>query len=44
MGEIMLFDTHSHINDKQFDEDVLEVLKRAQDAGVKNQVVVGFDS
>lgn len=40
----MLFDTHSHINAEQFDEDVLEVLQRAKDAGVENQVVVGFDT
>lgn len=40
----MLFDTHSHINAEQFNEDLQEVLQRALDAGVANQVVVGFDN
>lgn len=40
----MLFDTHSHINAEQFNEDLQEVLQRALDAGVENQVVVGFDN
>lgn len=40
----MLFDTHSHINAEQFNEDLQEVLQRSLDAGVANQVVVGFDN
>ncbi len=40
----MLFDTHSHINADQFNDDVQEVLDRALAAGVANQVVVGFDN
>ncbi|MGE7781981.1 TatD family hydrolase [Peribacillus sp. NPDC097264] len=39
----MLFDTHVHVNAEQFNEDLEEVIERAQDAGVKNMVVVGFD-
>lgn len=39
----MLFDTHVHLNVSHFDEDREEVLKRADDAGVSNMVVVGFD-
>lgn len=39
----MLFDTHAHLNAHQFAEDEAEVIKRAQEAGVSNMVVVGFD-
>ncbi|WP_046173298.1 TatD family hydrolase [Domibacillus indicus] len=39
----MLFDTHVHLNADQFQEDVEEVIKRAQEAGVSKMVVVGFD-
>lgn len=39
----MLFDTHTHINVKQFDGDVEEVVQRAREAGVKRMSVVGFD-
>ncbi|RIW29880.1 TatD family deoxyribonuclease [Bacillus salacetis] len=39
----MLFDTHVHLNAEQFDEDLEEVIGRAQDEGVRNMVVVGFD-
>ncbi len=39
----LLFDTHVHLNAEQYDEDVKEVIERAQEAGVKNMVVVGFD-
>ncbi|MBE6183207.1 TatD family hydrolase [Heyndrickxia ginsengihumi] len=39
----MLFDTHVHLNDEAFKEDLEEVIKRAQSVGVKNMVVVGFD-
>jgi len=40
---IMLFDTHAHLNDTQFNEDLQEVINRAQNEGVTNMVVVGFD-
>ncbi|OIJ20537.1 hydrolase TatD [Anaerobacillus alkalidiazotrophicus] len=39
----MLFDTHAHLNADQFEEDVEEVIERAQKQGVSNIVVVGFD-
>ncbi|MBO0961755.1 TatD family hydrolase [Neobacillus sp. MM2021_6] len=39
----MLFDTHVHLNDEQFNEDLEEVILRAQNEGVANMVVVGFD-
>lgn len=39
----MLFDTHTHINVKQFNEDVEEVIQRALDHGVTRMSVVGFD-
>ncbi|WP_366248399.1 TatD family hydrolase [Terribacillus aidingensis] len=40
----MLFDTHAHINDKQFAEDREEMLQRAKDAGVSRLVVIGCDA
>lgn len=39
----MLFDTHVHVNAEQFNEDLEDVIERAQEAGVNNMVVVGFD-
>ncbi|GLO64261.1 MULTISPECIES: TatD family hydrolase [Oceanobacillus] len=39
----MLFDTHVHLNAKQFEDDREKTIQRAYDAGVKNMVVVGFD-
>ncbi|CAH2717125.1 putative metal-dependent hydrolase YcfH [Neobacillus rhizosphaerae] len=39
----MLFDTHVHLNDEQYNEDLQEVISRAQKEGVTNMVVVGFD-
>ncbi|MDQ0177916.1 TatD family hydrolase [Bacillus chungangensis] len=39
----MLFDTHVHLNDEQFNEDVEEVIERARDNGVDTMLVVGFD-
>src|SRR5699024_10235762 len=39
----MLFDTHMHLNARQFSEDQKEVIERATDAGVTKMVVVGFD-
>ncbi len=39
----MLFDTHVHLNDEQYNEDVNEVIERAQREGVSHMVVVGFD-
>ncbi|MBS4221109.1 TatD family hydrolase [Bacillus sp. FJAT-49711] len=39
----MLFDTHVHLNDDQYAEDLDEVIARAKNAGVEYMVVVGFD-
>jgi len=39
----MLFDTHVHLNDSQFNDDIDEVIGRASAAGVAYMVVVGFD-
>ncbi|MBY7141596.1 TatD family hydrolase [Virgibacillus sp. NKC19-3] len=39
----MLFDTHVHLNARQFFEDRDAVIQRAFDAGVSYMVVVGFD-
>ncbi|WP_164215611.1 TatD family hydrolase [Virgibacillus sp. YIM 98842] len=40
----MLFDTHVHLNARQFFEDRDETIQRAFDAGVKYMTVVGFDA
>lgn len=42
----MLIDTHSHLDQKEFDEDRLEVIQRAQEAGIERilAVAVGADS
>lgn len=39
----MLFDTHTHINAQEFKDDFQEMLDRAEKAGVKKMIVVGFD-
>lgn len=39
----MLFDTHMHLNARQFIEDRGEAVERAFQAGVEYMVVVGFD-
>lgn len=39
----MLFDTHVHLNARQFFDDKEEVINRAFEAGVQHMVVVGFD-
>ncbi|MDN6195186.1 MAG: TatD family hydrolase [Atopostipes suicloacalis] len=39
----MLFDTHTHLNVEQFEEDEKEVIQRAKDHGVSKMAVVGFD-
>jgi TatD DNase family protein len=39
----MLFDTHVHLNDDQFNDDLEEVIDRAKAAGVEHMVVVGFN-
>ncbi|WP_078593266.1 TatD family hydrolase [Evansella clarkii] len=39
----MLFDTHVHLNADQFEEDIEQVIERANEAGVSKMTVVGFD-
>jgi len=39
----MYIDTHVHLNADQYEEDIDEVIQRAQEAGVGKMVVVGFD-
>jgi len=43
VGDFMLFDTHVHLNDTKYDEDLEMVLNRAKEAGVTRMLVVGFD-
>lgn len=40
---LQLFDTHAHLNVDAFSDDVDEVVKRAQDAGVTGILVIGID-
>lgn len=39
----MLIDTHVHLNDEQYDDDLSEVITRAREAGVNRMFVVGFN-
>ncbi|MDD4212690.1 MAG: TatD family hydrolase, partial [Bacilli bacterium] len=39
----MLIDSHLHLNDKEFDHDLQEVIDRAQSADVRLMVVNGYD-
>jgi len=39
----MYIDTHVHLNADQYEEDIDEVIQRAQEAGVDKMVVIGFD-
>ena len=39
----MIFDTHSHINTKQFSQDLVDVIKRAKDSGVGYILIPGMD-
>jgi len=38
-----MIDSHCHLNDERFDEDLDEVLVRSFQAGVRHAVVVGYD-
>lgn len=40
----MIFDTHTHLNVAQFDEDIPETIARAKELGVTEMAVVGFDT
>lgn len=39
----MLFETHTHLNDKQFDEDREQVIKRAVEAGISYILNIGYN-
>jgi len=39
----MLFDSHAHIGDKQFDNDREDVIRRAEENGVTHILNVGYD-
>ena len=38
-----MIDTHCHLNDPKFKNDLDEVISRALDAGIRAMVVVGYD-
>lgn len=40
----MIFDTHTHLNAEQFNDDYKEVIERAAQLGVTEMAVVGFDT
>ncbi len=40
---MLLIDSHCHINDKQFENDLADVIARAKDAGVIQMICVGTD-
>ncbi len=39
----MIVDTHCHLNDKRFENDLEEVIRRAHDAGVIGMIIPGAD-
>ena len=39
----MLVDTHVHLNSKKYKDNLIQVITRAQEAGVEMMIVVGFD-
>lgn len=39
----MIFDTHTHLNAEQFNDDIPETIAHAQELGVTEMAVVGFD-
>ncbi|MFC4770790.1 TatD family hydrolase [Enterococcus hermanniensis] len=40
----MIFDSHTHLNAEQFENDIPETVQRAQELGVTEMAVVGFDT
>lgn len=40
----MIFDSHTHLNAEQFNEDIPETIQRAKELGVTEMAVVGFDT
>lgn len=43
MSRLNLIDTHTHLNDVKFADDLDEVIQRASDAGVERMIVCGYD-
>ena len=39
----MIFDSHTHLNAEQFNEEIPETIARAHELGVTKMAVVGFD-
>ena len=40
----MIFDSHTHLNAEQFEEEIPETVERARELGVTEMAVVGFDT
>ncbi len=40
----MIFDSHTHLNAEQFNDDIPETIERAKELGVTKMAVVGFDT
>ena len=40
----MIFDSHTHLNAEQFNGEIPDVIKRAQELDVTELAVVGFDT
>lgn len=41
---LVIFDSHTHLNAEQFNEDIPETIQRAKELGVTEMAVVGFDT
>jgi TatD DNase family protein len=39
----MIIDTHTHLDDKRFDSDLVDVIQRAKDSGVEKMIIPGAD-
>lgn len=40
----MIFDSHTHLNAEQFENEIPETVERAKALGVTEMAVVGFDT
>ena len=40
-GRIMLIDTHCHLDDERYSDDIDEVLERAKSEGVERYIIPG---
>ena len=43
MGELCYFDTHTHYNDRRFEADLTEVLRKVRKTGVLRNTIIGYD-